>query len=63
MSKIDICCEVLEKLNIKWMKLEDKKKCMPYITCQADIVMYRVNYCPSCGKNIIGIMIEPKKIK
>jgi len=25
--------------------------------------MYRVNYCPSCGKNIIGIMIEPKKIK
>lgn len=50
------CCEILEKLNIKWMRTGDGSKCMPY-TRSDDNTMYRVNYCPSCGKNIRDIMI------
>ena len=38
-----ICCGVLEKMNIGWMKLEDGTKCMPYIKGKEDKDMYRIN--------------------
>ena len=52
-----ICCGVLEKMNLGWMKLEDGTKCMPYIKGHSDEVMYRVNNCPSCGKYVRDVMI------
>jgi len=42
-----VCCGVLEKMNLGWMKLEDGTKCMPYIKGRLDELMYRVNNCPS----------------
>ena len=52
-----VCCGVLEKMNLGWMKLEDGTKCMPYIKGHSDEIMYRVNNCPSCGKYIRDVMI------
>ena len=54
-----VCCGVLEKMNLGWMKLEDGTKCMPYIKGHSDEVMYRVNNCPSCGKYVRDVMIQP----
>ena len=50
-----VCCGVLEKMNLGWMKLEDGTKCMPYI--KGNSGMYRVNNCPSCGKYVRDVMI------
>ena len=55
-----VCCEVLEKMNIGWLRLSDNEKCMPYIKVYDDEVMYRINYCPSCGKNVRGIILKTK---
>ena len=52
-----VCCGVLEKMNLGWMKLEDGTKCMPYIKGHSDEVVYRVNNCPSCGKYVRDVMI------
>jgi len=52
------CCEVLEKMKLGWMTLEDGTRCMPYIRGHADTTMYRINNCPSCGKYIRDIMIK-----
>ena len=52
-----VCCGVLEKMNLGWMKLEDGTRCMPYIKGHSDEVMYRVNNCPSCGKYVRDVMI------
>ena len=54
-----VCCGVLEKMNLGWMKIEDGTKCMPYIKGHSDEVMYRVNNCPSCGKYVRDVMIQP----
>ena len=54
-----VCCGVLEKMNLGWMKLEDGTKCMPYIKGHSDENMYRVNNCPSCGKYVRDVMVEP----
>ena len=54
-----VCCGVLEKMNLGWMKLEDGTKCMPYIKGHSDENMYRVNNCPSCGKYVRDVMIQP----
>jgi len=54
-----ICCGVLEKMNLGWMKLEDGTKCMPYIKGLSDENMYRVNNCPYCGKYVRDVMVEP----
>lgn len=51
-----VCCGVLEKMNLGWMKLEDGTKCMPYIKGHSDENMYRVNNCPSCGKYVRDVM-------
>ncbi len=56
----NVCCCVLEKINIGWMYLDDGSRCLPYISnFKGD--MYRVNYCPSCGKYVRDIIILPKK--
>jgi len=55
----NICCGVLEKMQISWMKLEDGTKCMPYIKGHSDENMYRVNNCPSCGKYVRDVMLNP----
>lgn len=54
-----ICCGVLERMELRWMKLEDGTKCMPHIKGHSDENMYRVNNCPSCGKYVRDIMVEP----
>lgn len=59
-EKTQFCCEVLEKLNIGWMVLENGDKCLPYIRGHSDENMYKVNYCPSCGKYIRGLVINRK---
>lgn len=53
-----ICCGVLEKINLGWMKLEDGTKCMPYIKGHSDEIMYRINNCPSCGKYVRDVMVK-----
>lgn len=55
-----ICCDVLERMELGWMTLEDGSKCMPYIKGHSDENMYRVNNCPSCGKYVRDVIIEPK---
>ena len=58
-DKKAVCCGILEKMNIGWMKLEDGRLCMPYIIGKKhDETMYRVNNCPSCGKYVRDIIIE-----
>jgi len=52
-----ICCGVLEKMNLGWMKLEDGTKCMPHIKGHSDDNKYRVNNCPSCGKYVRDVMV------
>lgn len=54
-----ICCGVLERMNLGWMRLEDGTRCMPYIKGHSDENMYRVNNCPSCGKYVRDVMVEP----
>ena len=54
-----ICCGVLERMQLGWMKLEDGTRCMPYIRGNSDENMYRVNNCPSCGKYVRDVMVEP----
>jgi hypothetical protein len=54
-----ICCGVLERMQLGWMKLEDGTRCMPYIKGHSDENMYRVNNCPSCGKYVRDVMVEP----
>lgn len=53
-----VCCDVLEKMNIGWMKLSDSERCLPHIKDHNGDIMYKVNYCPSCGKDIIGIILK-----
>lgn len=57
-----ICCGVLERMQLGWMKLEDGSKCMPYIEGDNDNNKYRVNNCPSCGKYVRDIIVEPYHI-
>ena len=52
-----ICCGVLERMNLGWMKLEDGTKCMPFIYSKEDDNRYRVNNCPSCGKYVRDVLI------
>ena len=54
-----ICCGVLERMEIGWMKLGDGTRCMPYIKGHSDENRYRVNNCPSCGKYVRDVMVEP----
>jgi hypothetical protein len=54
-----ICCGVLERMELGWMKLEDGTRCMPYIKGHSDENMYKVNNCPSCGKYVRDVMVEP----
>ena len=53
-----ICCGILEKMTLGWMKLEDGTKCMPFIYGKGTEIL-RVNNCPSCGKYVRDAMIEP----
>jgi hypothetical protein len=54
-----ICCGVLERMELGWMKFEDGTRCMPYIKGHSDENMYRVNNCPSCGKYVRDVMVDP----
>jgi len=58
LSKTVICCGILERMKLEWMKLEDGTKCMPYIKGNLDENMYRVNNCPSCGKYVRDVMVK-----
>ena len=53
-----ICCGILEKMQLGWMKFENGTKCMPHIHGHSDDNLYRVNNCPSCGKYVGDVMIE-----
>ena len=50
------CCEVLD-LVVLWFKTQDGDKILPHLI-GTDGNKYRVNYCPSCGKNIRAIIIK-----
>lgn len=52
-----ICCGVLERMELGWMKLGDGRKCMPYIDGHSVENKFRVNNCPSCGKYVRDAMI------
>jgi hypothetical protein len=54
----DFRCDVLETMNIGWMQLDEKSKCLAYIKGDNNEVTYRINYCPSCGKNIRGLILK-----
>lgn len=54
-----ICCGVLERMQLGWIQLEDGTMCMPYIKGHSDENKYRVNNCPSCGKYVRDVMVEP----
>ena len=54
-----ICCGALEKLDIRWMYLDDQTKCMPHIKNIHEDKDFRVNFCPVCGKNVRNVMIKP----
>jgi hypothetical protein len=58
-----ICCGVLEQMHIQWMRMEDGKLCLPYIHGHSDDNMYKVNNCPSCGKDVRDVMIDSKQLK
>jgi hypothetical protein len=58
-----ICCGVLERMNIQWMRKINGTVCFPYIIGYSDINMYRISYCPSCGKRIADVIVEPKQLK
>ena len=53
-----ICCGVLERMELGWMKLEDGSKCMPYIEGNNDNKKYRVNNCPSCGAYVRDCIVK-----
>lgn len=55
-----ICCGVLERMQLGWMNLEDGTRLMPYIKGHSDENLYRVNNCPSCGKYVREVIVEPK---
>lgn len=55
------CCDVLEKLDIGWMKFEDGSRCAPYIMGKNSDDMWRVNHCPSCGEYIREIVLKKEK--
>lgn len=58
-KKQPVCCGVLEKMQIYWMTLEDGSRCMPYVIGKWNTNMYRVNYCPSCGKEVRDVILKP----
>lgn len=56
--KNNACCDVLEKLPIQFFILlnDGPTKILPHLIGE-DEHMYKVNYCPSCGKHIRSIQI------
>lgn len=57
-----VCCGVLEKMNLGWMTFPNGDRVMPHIEGYSDSgQLYRVNYCPSCGKHIRSIIIKFQK--
>ena len=64
MLTTEYCCEVFPKLIplFNWFTyVEDngnKMLCMPYLEIRGE--KWRVNYCPSCGKEVRGGTIEKK---
>ena len=63
----EYCCDIFPKIarSFDWLKREDSNKnhvfCMPHIV--SDGIMYRVNNCPSCGKEIRSIEIQIEKYR
>jgi hypothetical protein len=52
------CCAVWPKFveHFEWLRDPDRNRALPHVT--VDGVMWRVNHCPSCGKDIRGIIIS-----
>ena len=55
------CCDCFEKMlhAFQWFKPEGEYGVllMPYIPDLYEPTKWRVNFCPSCGKDIRGIVI------
>ena len=60
-TKTTVCCDVLEKMDIGWMSIGGNVKLMPYIKDYNNENLYHLNYCPSCGKSIRGLILQNKK--
>ena len=52
------CCVYILQLDLGWFFTDKGERCLPFIKSKDEDVMFRVNYCPSCGKNIRDIMID-----
>jgi hypothetical protein len=50
-------------MNIQWMRKINGTVFFPYIIGYSDINMYRISYCPSCGKDVRDVIIDPKQLK
>jgi hypothetical protein len=62
----EYCCNSFKKiaLTFSWMSFHDNKNesilCMPYIL--SENIRYRINHCPSCGREIRSIEIPASKL-
>jgi hypothetical protein len=58
-NKSKYCCDAFKTIVFKWLSLEDGTKILPYIE-NINVDKLHVNYCPSCGAYIRGIIIKEK---
>jgi len=58
------CCDFFEEIryHFNWFSYQDdndkKVYCMPVLKGSGDSKDIRINYCPSCGKEIRGIELR-----
>jgi hypothetical protein len=54
------CCKHFKEIahNFGWFRLEDGTKVMPFLPPRDNLGEIRVNYCPSCGKEIRNIQFK-----
>jgi hypothetical protein len=57
------CCDVFPiiKHHFEWMSLDKEILLMPHITINE--TKYRINHCPSCGKEIRDIQVPIKEME
>ena len=55
----EICCDVFKKNihNFGWWKIENEGE-FEYLMPHTLGTMYRINFCPSCGKEVRDIILS-----
>ena len=60
------CCDFFGKMrhHFEWFSYQDddnkKVRCMPVLKSCDGITKLRINYCPSCGKEVRNIELRDK---